>query len=90
MTLACSTLHLSPEEAFTAATWNAAWATGLGGKAGGLSPGFWADAVIFDADDYREVAYRFGTSLVRTVVKGGRVVVRDGELTGDRYTPRTK
>ncbi len=80
MTLACSTLRLSPEEAFTAATWNAAWASGLGGKAGGLFPGLQADAVIFDADDYREVAYRFGTSLVDTVIKGGKVVVRDGKL----------
>ena len=90
MTLACSTLRISPEEAFAAATWNAAWATGLGGKAGGLSEGFPADAVLFDADDYREVAYRFGTSLVRTVLKGGRVVVRDGELVKDGYMARTR
>lgn len=80
MTLACSTLGLTPEEAFVAATWNAAWASGFGGKAGGLSPGLQADAVIFDADDYREVAYRFGTSLVNTVIKGGKAVVRDGRL----------
>ena len=32
LTLACSTLHMSPEEAFVAATWNAAWSIGLGGK----------------------------------------------------------
>jgi len=76
MTLACSFLGFSPEEAFTAATWNAAWAVGLGGKAGGLIPGFRADALIFDAFDYREVPYRFGTNLVDTVVKGGTIVYR--------------
>lgn len=90
MTLACSTLRISPEEAFAAATWNAAWATGLGGKAGALSAGFPADAVLFDADDYREVAYRFGTSLVRTVLKDGRVVVRDGELVKNGQKARTR
>ncbi len=34
MTLACSVLGFSPEEAFMAATWNAAWASGLGGQGG--------------------------------------------------------
>ncbi|HHW26522.1 MAG TPA: imidazolonepropionase [Firmicutes bacterium] len=80
MTLACSMLRLTPEEAFTAATWNAAWASGLGGKAGGLSPGFQADAVVFEAEDYREIAYRFGTSLVDTVVKAGKIVVSGGRI----------
>ncbi len=80
MTLACSMLRLSPEEAFQAVTWNAAWAAGLGGKAGGLYPGLPFDAVIFDADDYREIPYRFGANLVRTVVKAGKVVVREGRV----------
>ncbi len=75
MTLACSTLRLTPEEAFSAATWNAACACGLSGRAGRLVPGYQADAVIFDTGDFREVAYRFGTSLVHTVIKAGRAVV---------------
>lgn len=77
MTLACSTLGMSPEEAFTAATWNAAWAAGLGGRCGALAPGFSADALIFSASHYGEVPYRFGVNLVDTVIKGGRVVYRD-------------
>jgi imidazolonepropionase len=78
MTLACSALGMSIEEAFVAATWNAAWAAGLGGRAGALMPGFPADAVILQAEHYAEVPYRFGVNLVDTVVKKGRVVYREG------------
>lgn len=74
MTLACSTLRMSPEEAFVAATWNAAWSMGLGGRAGSLSPGYPTDAVIFDASDYREIPYRFGWRSVRSVYKRGNRV----------------
>ncbi len=75
MTLACSMLGFSPEEAFVASTWNAAWASGLGGAVGGLGKGFFMDVVVFDALDYKEIPYRFGTNLVDTVIKGGKVVV---------------
>lgn len=74
MTLACSVLHMSPEEAFTAATWNAAWAVGLGGRVGSLAKGFQADVVVFDAGDYREIPYRFGWNTVSSVYKKGREV----------------
>jgi len=74
MTLACSTLGFSPEEAFVAATWNAAWAAGLGGIAGGFAPGFAMDAVIFDTQDYMDVPYRFGINLVDMVIKAGKPV----------------
>lgn len=76
MTLACSILHMSPEEAFVAATWNAAWSVGLGGEAGSLSVGYPADLVVFDASDYREVPYRFGWKLARSVFKRGSLVWR--------------
>lgn len=77
MTLACSILGMSPEEAFVASTWNAAWAVGLGGKAGALAPGYPADAVVLRASHYREVPYRFGVDLVSAVVKRGRIAYRD-------------
>ncbi len=80
MTLACSLLGLSPEEAFQAVTYNGAWAIGLGGKVGALAVGLPLDAVLFDADDYREVPYRFGANLVHTVVKEGKVVVEGGRI----------
>ncbi|NLA59940.1 MAG: imidazolonepropionase [Firmicutes bacterium] len=74
MTLACSVLHMSPEEAFTAATLNAAWAVGLGDRVGSLERGYEADIVVFDACDYREIPYRFGWNPVSRVYKKGREV----------------
>lgn len=73
--LACRAMRLLPAEALTAATLNAAHAVGLGERVGSLEPGKLADLLILDADDYRMLAYRFGTNLVRGVVKRG--VVRD-------------
>jgi imidazolonepropionase len=69
---------MSPEEAFVASTWNAAWASGLGGRAGALGLGYPVDAVVLRASNYAEVPYRFGVNLVDTVVKNGRVVYREG------------
>jgi imidazolonepropionase len=68
-------LGFSPEEAFIASTWNAAWASNLGGVVGGIDRGFVMDVVVFDASDYREIPYRFGTNLVDTVIKRGEIVV---------------
>jgi len=69
--LACRAMRLLPAEALTAATLNAACAIGLGGQVGSLEPGKLADLVILDTDDYRMLAYRFGTNLVWRVVKRG-------------------
>jgi len=78
MGIACRTMRLTPAEAFRACTVTAAKALGLAGKAGELRPGLPADLVVFDADDYRQIAYRLGANLVRAVVKGGRIVVGAG------------
>jgi imidazolonepropionase len=73
--LACRYLRLLPAEALTAATINAAYAIGLGDRVGSLEPGKLADLLVLDASDYRALGYRFGTNLVRTVIKRGEVVV---------------
>jgi len=73
--LACRYLRLLPAEALTAATINAAYAIGLGERVGSLEPGKLADLLVLDTDDYRALGYRFGTNLVRTVIKRGEVVV---------------
>ncbi len=75
MGVACRTMGLSPAEAFRAATAGAARAIGLGDKVGEIRPGLPADLVVFEAGDYRQVAYRLGADLVRIVVKNGRLVV---------------
>jgi imidazolonepropionase len=72
--LACRAMRLAPAEALAAATINAAYAIGLGDRVGSLEPGKQADLLILDADDYRMLAYRFGTNGVAKVVKRGRVV----------------
>jgi imidazolonepropionase len=71
--LACRYMHLTPAEAITAATLNAACAIGLGKKTGSLEVGKWADVIILNVPDYRHLGYRFGTNLVGTVIKRGRV-----------------
>jgi imidazolonepropionase len=73
--LACRYMRLLPAEALAAATINAAYAVGLGDRVGSLEPGKLADLLVLDTDDYRALGYRFGTNLVRTVIKRGEVVV---------------
>lgn len=75
--LAVVLFRLSVAEALAAATINAAWACGpdVAARVGSLEPGKQADLLILDADDHRDLAYRFGENLVRTVIKRGQVVV---------------
>lgn len=72
--LACRGMRLLPAEALIAATVNAAHAIGLGDRVGSLEPGKLADLLILDTDDYRMLAYQFGTNAVRGVVKRGRML----------------
>jgi imidazolonepropionase len=73
--LACRYMNLLPAEALTAGTINAAYAIGLGERVGSLEPGKLADLLVLETDDYRAIGYRFGTNLVRTVIKRGEVVI---------------
>jgi imidazolonepropionase len=57
LSLACLEMRLSPAEALSAATINAAWSLGLGGSIGSLEPGKRADFLIHEFTDYRELAY---------------------------------
>ncbi|NHM26496.1 imidazolonepropionase [Desulfofundulus sp. TPOSR] len=75
MGIACRQLKMKPAEVITAVTINAAHAIGRAAEVGSLEPGKKADLVIFDAPTYRYLMYRFGTNLVQTVVKSGRIVV---------------
>src|SRR5713101_3405542 len=60
LSLACTQMKLTPAEAITAATVNAAYSLGRGDEIGSLEKGKRADFVIHDASDYRELAYFFG------------------------------
>ena len=74
MTLACLNYQMSPAEALTASTINAAFAIGKGNEIGSLAPGKYADMVIWDAGDYREIPYHFGGNMAARVFKKGEMV----------------
>jgi imidazolonepropionase len=57
LSLACLQMRLSPAEALTASTINAAFSLGLGDRIGSLEPGKQADFLIHEFSDYRELAY---------------------------------
>ena len=71
--LACRYLRLTPAQAITAATINAAAAIDRADRIGSLEVGKQADLLILAVDDYRQLGYRFGTNLVKTVIKKGKI-----------------
>ena len=73
ITLACRFLSMTPAQAIAAATINAAHAIRRAEHIGSLEPGKQADLLILGVPDYRHLGYRFGSNLVRQVVKRGRV-----------------
>lgn len=78
MSLACTQMRMTPAEALTACTINAAYALDRGDQIGSLEVGKQADFVIHDAQDYREIAYWAGYSTVRQVFIGGKSVLSKG------------
>jgi len=72
LSLACSQMKMTPAEAITASTVNAAYSLGRGGVAGTLEAGRPADFCIHDCEDYRELPYFFGRETARAVFIGGR------------------
>jgi imidazolonepropionase len=74
LSLACTQMKMSPAEAITAATINAAYSLDRGDRIGSLEPGKLANIAVFDCEDYREIAYWFGVSQTHAVyVRGQRV-----------------
>jgi imidazolonepropionase len=62
LSVACTHMKLSPAEAITAATFNGACALRMQEEKGSVEPGKDADLAIFEADDYREIAYWFAVN----------------------------
>jgi imidazolonepropionase len=61
MSLACTQMKMTPAEALTAATINAACSLDQQHEVGSLEVGKVADFVVHDAADYREIPYWFGS-----------------------------
>jgi imidazolonepropionase len=78
--LACTQMKISPAEAITASTVNAAYTVNRGEKIGTLEPGKLANFVIFDCEDYRELPYWFGMPQTHSVYLRGECVPRGGGL----------
>ena len=75
LSLACTQMKMSPAEAVTASTVNAAYSLNRGEKIGSLEPGKLANFVTFDCEDYRELAYWFGIPQAHAVyIKGERAL----------------
>lgn len=71
MSLACTQMKMTPAEALTAATINAAYSLNRGHELGSLEPGKLADFVVHDAEDYRELPYFFGDHRAAMVFAAG-------------------
>jgi imidazolonepropionase len=70
--LAATQLKLSPAEALTACTANAAHVLGLADRKGRIAPGHDADIVLLDAPDWRYLAYHLVHDHVSKVLLGGQ------------------
>jgi imidazolonepropionase len=71
--LACRAMKLTPAEAIAASTINSAHAIRRSDTIGSIEVGKQADMLILSVPDYRHLGYRYGTNLVKQVIKRGQV-----------------
>jgi imidazolonepropionase len=76
MSLACTQMKMTPAEALTAATINAACSLDLQREVGSLEAGKVTDFVMHDVADYREIPYWFGSHRpVMVFANGNRIAI---------------
>ena len=75
LSLAVVRLGLTPEQAFAAATINAAHAAGCAHLTGSLESGKQADMLILSVGDYREIPRQFGINHVEMAIRQGSIVL---------------
>jgi imidazolonepropionase len=73
--MACHFMRMTPAEAITAATINAAHAVNRAGEVGSLEVGKRADITILNVPNHKFIGYRFSVNLVDRVIKNGRMVI---------------
>ncbi|MCL2008873.1 MAG: imidazolonepropionase [Treponema sp.] len=71
MNMACYKYKMTPGEILTAVTLNAAAALGRQADIGSIEEGKIADLLIWDAKDLDYIFYRYGSNLIKTVIKKG-------------------
>ena len=74
--LACYAMGLTPAQALTAVTWNAAEALDVERHVGGLQPGKVANLVIHDVPDLNHWVAQLGRDSATHVVLNGKLVPR--------------
>ncbi len=74
LTLASTAMRMTPAEAISAATINAAYSLRRADRLGSLGPGKQADLAVMDVGDYREMAYYFAWNHCAMTVKRGRII----------------
>lgn len=74
MQLGCFNMKMTPSEALTAATFNAACAIKQQDLIGSLEVGKQADVIVLDVSNYQMIPYHFGINHVNTVIKKGEIV----------------
>jgi imidazolonepropionase len=79
LSLAATQMKMTAAESITASTINAAYSLGRGGDCGSLERGKWADFVVHDCDDYRELPYFFGRDPARAVYTSGACAYKFSE-----------
>jgi imidazolonepropionase len=74
LSVACTQMRMTPAEAISAATINAAYSLRLHDRIGSLEVGKYADIAAFEVADHREIPYYFGVNLCRMTMKRGEVI----------------
>ncbi len=74
MTLACLNMRMTPAEAISAATINAAHAIRRSHLVGSLEPNKQADILVMDVPHHAHIPYHFGIYLVDKVIIAGKLV----------------
>lgn len=70
MSMACTKMGMSVEEALSCATQNGAKALQKN-SLGCIAPGYQADILLLDTENYKDLAYFFGENHIDTVIKKG-------------------
>jgi len=82
--LACYNMRMTPAEAISASTINAAFAINREKEVGSLEVGKKADILILNVPNYESIPYRLGMNIADTVIKNGKVAVENGGIKKNR------
>ena len=74
LSLACTQMRMTPEEAINAATINGAYAMGISDTHGSITIGKKANLIITKPiSSYYQIPYAFGSNLIQDVIINGKI-----------------